>query len=138
MVLKEAMRLYPPAWIFSRRPIEGDEIGGYQVPAETTVLISPYVTHRNPRYWKKPEVFDPERFSSTRAQGRPEFCYLPFGGGPRKCIGDRFAMTEGVLILVSVAERYRLKPVVSHPVRPEPLVTLRPQKGILVTLEERK
>lgn len=138
MVLKEAMRLYPPAWIFSRRPIEDDEIGGYQVPAGTTILISPYVTHSNLRYWKEPEVFDPKRFSPTRAQGRPGFCYLPFGGGPRKCIGDRFAMTEGVLILASVAQRYRLKPVVSHLVKPEPLVTLRPQEGILVTLEDRK
>lgn len=138
MVLKEAMRLYPPAWIFSRRPIEDDEIGSYQVPEATTVLISPYVTHRNLRYWEEPEVFDPERFSPTRAQGRPEFCYLPFGGGPRKCIGDRFAMTEGVLILASVAQRYRLKPVSFNPVKPEPLVTLRPHKGILVTLEDRK
>jgi cytochrome P450 len=136
-VLKEAMRLYPPAWIFSRRPIEDDEIGGYRVPAGTTVLISPYVTHRNPEYWEEPETFNPERFEEEPSAGRPEFAYLPFGGGPRKCIGDRFALVEGVLILAAVAQRYNLRLVQGHKVAPEPLVTLRPKGGIQVFLEER-
>ena len=138
MLFKEAMRLYPPAWIISRRPLEDDEIGGYRVPAGATVLISPYVTHRNPGYWDRPGVFDPQRFSPERSAGRPEFAYLPFGGGPRKCIGEHFAMTEGVLILAAVAQRYRLRPVPGHAVEPEPLVTLRPKRGVLVALEGRK
>jgi cytochrome P450 len=138
MLFKEAMRLYPPAWIISRRPLEDDEIGGYRVPAGATVLISPYVTHRNPGYWDRPGVFDPQRFSPERSSGRPEFAYLPFGGGPRKCIGEHFAMTEGVLILAAVAQRYRLRPVPGHAVEPEPLVTLRPKRGVLVALEGRK
>ena len=137
MVFQEAMRLYPPAWATSRRSIDDDEVGGYCVPAGTTVLISPYVTHRNPRYWEDPEIFDPERFLLERSAGHPEFAYLPFGGGPRKCIGDHFAMTEGVLILTTIAQRYRLLPVPEHPVEPQPLLTLRPKRGIIVSLEER-
>ncbi len=136
MVFQEAMRLYPPAWIISRRPIEDDEIAGFRVPKDTTVLISPYVTHRNPRYWEEPEVFEPERFSPERSVERPEFAYLPFGGGPRKCIGDRFAMTEGPLILATVASRYRLRLADDVPVRPHPRVTLRPERGVPVLLEE--
>ena len=137
MLLQEAMRLYPPGWIVSRRNLKDDEIGSYRVPAGTTVLISPYVTHRNPDHWERPEVFDPERFSSERSADRPEFAYLPFGGGPRKCIGEHFAMTEGVLIMATVAKRYSLGLVPGHPVTPEPLVTLRPKRGILVILRER-
>ncbi len=137
MVFQEAMRLYPPAWIISRQPIEDDEIGGYRIPAGTTVLISSYVTHRNPRYWEYPNIFDPERFLPERSADRPEFAYLPFGGGPRKCIGDHFAMTEGVLILATIAQHYRLLPVPEHPVEPQPLLTLKPKRGIMVSLEER-
>jgi cytochrome P450 len=137
MVFQEAMRLYPPAWVISRRPLKDDEIAGYRIPAGTTVLISPYVTHRNPRYWDDPEVFDPERFLIQRSADRPEFAYLPFGGGPRKCIGDHFAMTEGVLILATIAQRYRLLPVPEHPVEPQPLLTLKPKRGILVSLQKR-
>jgi cytochrome P450 len=137
MVFQEAMRLYPPAWVISRRPLKDDEVGGYRIPAGSTVLISPYVTHRNPRYWDSPEVFDPERFLIQRSAGRPEFAYLPFGGGPRKCIGDHFAMTEGVLALATIAQRYRLLPVPEHPVEPQPLLTLKPKRGILVSLQKR-
>jgi cytochrome P450 len=137
MVFQEAMRLYPPAWAISRRAIEDDEVGGYRILAGTTVLVSPYVTHRNPRYWEDPEIFDPERFLPERSAGRPEFAYLPFGGGPRKCIGDHFAMTEGVLILATIAQRFRLLPVPGHPVEPQPLLTLKPKRGIIVSLEER-
>ncbi len=137
-VVQEAMRLYPPAWIVSRAPIEDDEVGGYRVPARTTVLISPYVTHRNPRYWGRPEAFDPDRFAPAHSEGRPEFAYFPFGGGPRKCIGDRFAMTEALLVLASIAARFRLRPVPGQRVRPNPLVSLRPAGGVHVTLEERR
>jgi cytochrome P450 len=137
MVFQEAMRLYPPAWVISRRLLKDDEIAGYRIPAGTTVLISPYVTHRNPRYWDDPEVFDPGRFLIQRSADRPEFAYLPFGGGPRKCIGDHFAMTEGVLILATIAQRYRLLPVPEHPVEPQPLLTLKPKRGIIVSLQKR-
>jgi cytochrome P450 len=138
MVFQEAMRLYPPAWAISRRAIEDDEVGGYRIPAGTTVLVSPYVTHRNLRYWEDPEIFDPDRFLPERSAGRPEFAYLPFGGGPRKCIGDYFAMTEGVLILATIAQRYRLLLAPEHPVEPHPLLTLKPKRGIIVSLEERR
>ncbi len=137
-LLHEAMRLYPPAWIVSRAPIEDDEVGGYRVPARTTILISPYVTHRNPRYWERPEAFDPDRFAPAKSEERPEFAYFPFGGGPRKCIGDRFAMTEALLVLASIATRFRLRPVPGQRVRPNPLVSLRPAGGVFVTLEERQ
>ena len=138
MVFQEAMRLYPPAWAISRRAIEDDEVGGYRIPAGTTVLVSPYVTHRNLRYWEDPEIFDPDRFLPERSAGRPEFAYLPFGGGPRKCIGDHFAMTEGMLILATIAQRYRLLPAPEHPVEPHPLLTLKPKRGIIVSLQERR
>src|SRR5271170_6672489 len=134
MVVEESMRLYPPAWAVSRNAIGDDEIGGYRIPRQTNMIICSFVTHRHPAIWEEPERFDPERFSPERSEGRPNFAYLPFGGGPRICIGNSFAMTEAQLILATAAQRYRLRLVPGHPVELHPLITLRPRHGMRMTL----
>ena len=137
MVLEESMRLYPPAYAISRWCVEADKVGGYDVPAESAITLSPYVTHRHPDFWEEPERFDPERFRPERQAERPRFAYMPFGGGPRQCIGNRFAMTEATLVLAMVAQRYRLTLVPGHPVEMEPLITLRPRHGLRMTIAGR-
>lgn len=133
-VFEEALRLYPPAWIITRKALGDDEICGYRVPAGALVVTSPYVTHRLPQYWDAPEVFRPERFLPEAAARRQRFAFYPFGGGPRLCIGNGFAMVEAGLIIASVAQRYRPRPVSGHPVVVEPGVTLRPKHGLLMHL----
>jgi cytochrome P450 len=135
MVIDEAIRLYPPAWSILRRAISDDEIGPYHIPAGTSIFISPYAVHRHPAFWDQPEVFDPDRFSPERSAGRPHFAYIPFGGGPRQCIGNTFALAEAQLILATVAQRYRLRTLPGQSVKPNPLITLRPQGGLPVLLE---
>jgi cytochrome P450 len=137
MILDEAMRLYPPAWATARESYHDDVIGGFHVPARTAVTVSPYVTHRLPELWEHPEGFDPERFSPERSAGRPDYAYFPFGGGPRGCIGRQFALMEGHLVLATIAQRYRLEGVPGHPVEPDPILTLRPRHGILMSLRRR-
>jgi cytochrome P450 len=129
-VIKESMRLYPPAWSFARSAIEETELGGYVIPKHSTVIILPYVIHRDPRWFADPERFDPERFSLERESAIPKYAYLPFGGGPRICIGNAFAMMEAKIILASILQRWRLQRVSNAPVVPEPLVTLRPKGGL--------
>ena len=136
-VFEEALRLYPPAWIITRKALADDEILGCRVPANALVVASPYVTHRQAALWPDPEAFDPDRFSEERAAGRPRFAYYPFGGGPRLCIGDQFAMTEAKLVIATVAQRCRLIPVPGHPIAVEPGVTLRPKHGLLMRIEMR-
>ena len=136
-VFEEALRLYPPAWIITRKALADDVIGGYRVPANALVVTSPYVTHRQAAVWPEPEVFDPDRFAEARVAERPRFAFYPFGGGPRLCIGDQFALTEARLIIASVAQRYRLRLVPGHPIAVEPGVTLRPKHGLLMKLEKR-
>ena len=137
MVLEESMRIYPPAYAMSRYCVEADRVGGYDVPAGSAVTLSPYVTHRHPDFWEDPERFDPERFRPERQAERPRFAYMPFGGGPRQCIGNRFAMTEATLILAMLTQRYRLDLVPGHPVETEPLITLRPRHGLRMRIIER-
>lgn len=137
MVVEEAMRLYPPAWGIARQAREEDEIGGYRIPAGSPIAILPWVTHRHPALWERPEAFDPERFGPERSAGRPPYAYFPFGGGPRQCIGSAFALMEAQLILAGVAQRYRLRLAPGRRVEPEPLVTLRPRGGMWMTLEAR-
>jgi cytochrome P450 len=127
------MRLYPPVWIFARDAIEDDEIGGYHVPAGSMVLMSQYITHRHPDFWENPEGFDPERFTEERSKNLPHYAYFPFGGGPRICIGNSFAMMEAQLILATVAQRYRLHLLPGYPVEPVALGTLRPRYNIMMT-----
>jgi len=137
LIFDEALRLYPPAWIITRKALADDEIGGYRIPAGALVVASPYVTQRDARFWENPDAFDPQRFSAERSQGRPRFAYYPFGGGPRLCIGAGFAAVEAGLIIAAVAQRYSLRLASGHPVGVEPSVTLRPKHGLLMTLAPR-
>jgi cytochrome P450 len=134
MVIEETLRLYPPAWGMSRSVRADDEIAGYHIPANTIVTLSPYVAHRDPRWWVNPEGFDPERFAPEQSANRPRYAYFPFSGGPRQCIGNEFALMEATLVLATVAQRYRLHLVPGHPVEPYPIFTLRPRYGVMMTL----
>jgi cytochrome P450 len=130
-IIKEAMRLYPPAWILNgRTTLEDVEIGGYIVPKGSTVFVSPYVMHRLPQYFEKPEAFTPERFTPEFEKSLPKFAYMPFGGGTRVCIGNAFAMMEAQLLLASIAQKYRLAIAQREPVRYKAQITLVPEDGI--------
>jgi cytochrome P450 len=129
-VLNESMRLYPPAWCFERQAIAPDEVGGYLVPPGAVVIACPYVLHRSPRYWPDPERFDPERFLPDEVASRRRGVYLPFGDGPRACIGRGFAMMEAKIILAMTAQRYDLALEPGHPIELEPGITLRPRHGL--------
>jgi cytochrome P450 len=139
MVLDEALRLFPPAWVVTRSADGPDEIGGFAIPAGSRVLVSPYVTQHDPALWEDPEGFDPERFSpeAQAAAGQPRYAYFPFGGGPHLCIGAGFATMEATIVLATVARRLRLDLEPGRPVAIEPLVTLRPKPGIWVTARRR-
>jgi cytochrome P450 len=138
MVLEEAMRLYPPAHGISRSAIGGDRLGDVRVPPGAAISISIYMTHRNPKLWREPERFDPERFAPAAAAARHRFAYLPFGGGPRICIGNSFAMAEAQVILAKIAQQYRLRLAPGHCAEPIGLITLRPKHGLWMTLEPRR
>lgn len=129
-IIQEAMRLYPPIWIIERRVVEEDRIGGYTIPAGSAVVISPYALHRHPAFWKEPEKFDPSRFKSP-----PPAAYIPFGAGPRFCIGNEFAMLEAHLITVMVLQKFKFRLLESHSVEPQPDITLRAKYGMKMTLE---
>lgn len=136
-VLEESLRLYPPAWGFSRLSLGDDEIGGYRVPKGSIVFVIPFVVHRRPKLWPDPGRFDPHRFGPEQESTRPRFAYIPFGGGPRGCIGNQFAMLEAQLILASIARRFQIDLVPAQNIRPEPLITLRPKPGIRAKLRKR-
>jgi cytochrome P450 len=136
-VIEESLRLYPPAWGFSRLALGDDQIGGYRVPKGSIVFVIPFVVHRRPKLWPDPERFDPDRFAPERESARPRFAYIPFGGGPRGCIGNQFAMLEAQLIVASIAQRYRVELVPGQDIRPEPLITLRPTPGVRARLRKR-
>jgi cytochrome P450 len=135
--LEESLRLYPPAWGFSRQALADDEIGGYRIPRGSLVFLIPFVVHRRPKLWPDPERFDPDRFTAERESVRPRFAYIPFGGGPRGCIGNQFAMMEALLIVAAVAQRYRIELLPNQAIRAEPLITLRPAPGIRAVLKKR-
>jgi cytochrome P450 len=130
MVAEESMRLYPPAYVFSRRAAGDDRLGPYAVPAGAHIIISPYALHRRPDYWPEPDQFWPERFAPGARTDRPKLAYLPFGGGPRVCIGNAFAMMEHALVLCSVVKNWRLEAIPGREVRTEPRITLRPRGGL--------
>jgi cytochrome P450 len=134
-VLRESMRLYPPIWALERRAVRDDELGGHPIPAGSTVVVSPWVTHRHPGFWEEPGRFDPDRFTEERSEGRPSLAYLPFGAGPRYCVGGHFAMTEALVILAMVARRWRPRLVPGRPVVPKAGITLRARHGVWVKLE---
>ena len=136
-VASETLRLYPPAPLIGREGHGGDEIAGVPVPAGSGVLMSPWVMHRDPHFWSDPERFDPDRFAPECAAGRPRYAYYPFGGGPRRCIGEAFALAELPIVLATLLRRFRVRLVPGRPVRARPLFTLRPHGGIWATLEAR-
>ena len=138
MVLAESMRLYPPAWALGRLAMEEFELGGYVIPKKSLVLMSQYVMHRNPRYFTEPLKFDLERWAPEARESRPQFSYFPFGGGPRRCIGEGFAWMEGILLIATIAQQWQMRLVPNHPVVLKPVITLRPKHGMRMTLTRRR
>jgi cytochrome P450 len=135
MVFQESMRLYPPVWLILRQAKQDDAIGGYRIPANSAVVVLSYGIQHHAAFWEEPEAFRPERFAPDKSDGRHRYAYLPFGAGPRQCIGSGLAMAEGPLVLAMVAQRYRMRLVPGHPVEPKAAFMLSPRKGILVDLE---
>jgi cytochrome P450 len=138
MVLEESMRLYSPTWTIARDVREDDEIDGYRIPAGSVVMLSQYVTHRRPDLWPDPERFDPERFAPEAVKQRHRFAYFPFSTGPRVCIGNTFSLVEGTLLLATICQRYRLRPVPGHRVTPDVQITYRPKGGLPMLREPRE
>ena len=136
MIAKEAMRLYPPAYAVGREAVEDTEIGGFRVPRGTQLFAFQWVTHRDPRFWERPNEFVPERWANGAMQALPKFAYFPFGGGPRQCIGNYFAMMEVVLLLATIGQRFRFSLLEEHPVEVLPVLSLRPKNGIKVRVAE--
>jgi cytochrome P450 len=136
-VIKESLRLYPPAWSLARTVISDFQIGGYRIPAGANVVMSQWIMHHNPRYFPDPDKFDPERWRPGQSQPLPRFAYFPFGGGPRQCVGAAFAQMEAALLLATIAQRFRFRAVPDHPVVPIPSFTLRPKHGIHMVPEAR-
>jgi len=136
-VVNEALRLYPPGWLLSRRTLDADVLAGFEIPAGTDVLLSPYLLHRHPRFWPDPEAFKPERFASENEAARPRFAYMPFAAGPRHCIGETFALYEMLMHLYKVARRYRLTYLPAEPVELEAQINLRTKKPLYMRLERR-
>ncbi|HEX8162917.1 MAG TPA: cytochrome P450 [Pyrinomonadaceae bacterium] len=137
MVLSESMRLYPPAWVVGRLAVKDYEVRGYVVPAGSLVLVSQYVTHRDARFFRDPERFEPARWTPEEKDARPAYSYFPFGGGARRCVGEGFAWMEGVLLVATIASRWRMRLDPAHRVETYPRITLRPRHGVRVTLERR-
>jgi cytochrome P450 len=137
MVLAESMRLYPPAWGIGRRALEPFEVRGFKIGARSVVLMSQYIMHRDARYFPDPERFDPDRWTPEAQASRPKFSYFPFGGGTRVCIGEQFAWMEGILLIASLAQKWRMRLEPGHNVEVKPLITLRPRHGMRMLLHKR-
>ena len=136
-VVDEALRMYPPGWILSRRTLEPDTLAGYEIPAGASVMLSPYLLHRHPKFWVEPESFRPERFAPDHESERPRFAYMPFAAGPRHCIGESLALYEMLMHLYKVARRYRLTYVADRPIELEALINLRTRNPLFMRLERR-
>ena len=134
-VIHEVLRLYPAAYLFAREAIVDDVLDGYRIPARTLIFISPFVGHRDPKYWPEPESFDPERFTPEQVAARPRHVYYPFGEGPHVCIGNNFALMEMQLILAMALQRFRLRLLPGHRVALKPEATLRPRHGMKMRVE---
>ncbi|HKE60140.1 MAG TPA: cytochrome P450 [Pyrinomonadaceae bacterium] len=137
MVLAESMRLYPPVWAIGRLAAVDCEVAGYFVPKKALMVFSQFVVHRDERYYEKPLDFNPERWLPEARESRPQFSYFPFGGGPRRCIGEGFAWMEGVLLIATLAQHWRMQLVPNHPVALRPLITLRPKYGMQMIVSRR-
>lgn len=136
-VFEETMRLYPPAWGMPRETIEPDVICGYPIPAKSVIVLSQMLVHRHPDFWQRPDAFDPSRFLPPNNQGRPKFAFFPFGGGPRICIGNQFAMVEGPLALAAIIQRFKFELVPNQRVEPDATFTLRPKYGVQMVVRKR-
>jgi cytochrome P450 len=136
-VVREAMRLYPPAWGIAREALEDCEIGGYRVPRGTQLFLVQYLVHRDPRWFEDPEAFRPERWAGDLIKRLPRCAYFPFGDGPRICIGNHFAMMEAVLVLATIVQRHRIAVLPDQTIELFPTITLRPRRGLRVRLEPR-
>ena len=134
MTLDESLRLYPPAWMLGRRALGVDEIGGYQVAPGTVMAICVYTVHRHPEFWERPEEFDPLRFNPEVAMRQNRYAYIPFGAGPRQCIGNNFGLLEATLIMACVAQRFELRLAPGSEIQPQPLFVLRPNRDLYMTL----
>jgi cytochrome P450 len=133
-VVEEVMRLRPPVWMLPRQAVADDEVGGYRVPAGSDVLISPYTLHRNPAFWTDPERFDPDRFGSGGQAARPRYAYIPFGAGPRFCVGSHLGMMEATFVTAMVARDLSLELVPGYRAEPEPMLSLRVRGGLPMTV----
>jgi cytochrome P450 len=137
-VLAEAMRLFPPAWAIGRLALEAHEFGGYKTPQGALLLISPYIAHRDARFWETPDEFIPERWEKLPIkEASNKFIYFPFGGGVRRCIGEGFAWTEGVLLIAALAQKWKLRLRPDQKIALNPLMTLRPKYGMKMHVEKR-
>lgn len=134
LVLDESLRLFPPAWTLGRRALGEDEIGGYYVAPNTVIAICIYTLHRHPSFWKNPEAFEPERFLPENSAGRHRFVYVPFGAGPRQCIGNTFGLMEASLIIAGITRRYHLQLMPGTEVQPQAVFVLRPARDLMMSL----
>ena len=137
MVIKETMRLYPSAWLIGREAIQDCEIGGHPIKAGSSLIMSQWLKHRDPRYFRDAASFIPERWRGEETKQLPKFVYFPFGGGPRICIGSSFAMMEAVLVLATVSQKFRLTAPPGYHVQPWPAITLYPKGGVSLKVESR-
>ena len=138
MVFSESLRLYPPAWTVVRRAVEDYRIDGYVVPRGADIYMSQYVVHHDPRFFRDPFKFDPERWIQKQASSLPQFAYFPFGGGPRLCIGESFAWMEGIMLIAAIASKWKMRLVPGQSVVPKPLITIRPKYGMKMIMERRE
>jgi enediyne biosynthesis protein E7 len=136
-IVDETLRIYPPVWLFSRKAINEDHIGGYYVAPNTDIFMAPYFVHRHPQFWPEPEAFRPERFEPEAIRQRHKFAYFPFSMGQRRCIGEFFAMVEMQIHLGTVAKRLRLRHVPERPVELEPHINLRTKHNLYMIAEKR-
>jgi cytochrome P450 len=136
-VIQEALRLYPPGWLFTRRTLEADELGGFAIGPRTDVFISPYLLHRHPEFWSEPEEFRPERFAGADAEERHKFAYIPFSVGPRHCIGENLALFEMLGHVSMMSRRFRMTRVGNDPIELEAQINLRPRSNLMMKVEER-
>lgn len=137
MVLSESIRLRPPAWAIGRRAIRDVRVGDVDIPSGSIVVVSPWLLHHDARWWPDPQAFVPERWTAEAKAGRPRSAFVPFGGGPRVCVGEPFAWMEGVLLLATIGRRWRFRAVPGRPVRMQAVVTLRPRGGLRMVPERR-
>jgi cytochrome P450 len=134
-VIDESLRLYPPVWAVPRQVVSQDDLGGFVIPASSTILLCPYVTHRHPAAWEEPEVFDPDRFTPARAAGRPKTSWFPFLSGPHQCIGNEFALLEMQLVIAQVLQKFDLETLPNQEVRPLASLTIRPNRSVDLVLK---